>query len=108
MGDIKSWFTGVNTNIDGRDKPRVVLYVGSASAYRERCDEVKNGGYREFEFLESSAARMEVRRAAAGGACLPTRWMAARDSPATSVYKRSEERRVGQECVSTCRSRWST
>src|SRR3546814_6744072 len=47
MGDIKSWFTGVNTNIDGRDKPRVVLYVGSASAYRERCDEVKNGGYRE-------------------------------------------------------------
>src|SRR3546814_16539647 len=61
MGDIKSWFTGVNTNIDGRDKPRVVLYVGSASAYRERCDEVKNGGYREFEFLESSHARKEVR-----------------------------------------------
>src|SRR3546814_4446655 len=23
------------------------------------------------------------------------------------VYCRSEERRVGQECVSTCRSRWS-
>src|SRR3546814_10033640 len=23
------------------------------------------------------------------------------------VYKRSEERRVGKECVSTCRSRWS-
>src|SRR3546814_15305364 len=23
------------------------------------------------------------------------------------VYTRSEERRVGQECVSTCRSRWS-
>src|SRR3546814_20960406 len=22
-------------------------------------------------------------------------------------YRRSEERRVGQECVSTCRSRWS-
>src|SRR3546814_7503829 len=24
-----------------------------------------------------------------------------------SVYLRSEERRVGKECVSTCRSRWS-
>src|SRR3546814_4535079 len=23
------------------------------------------------------------------------------------VYQRSEERRVGKECVSTCRSRWS-
>src|SRR3546814_13537346 len=23
------------------------------------------------------------------------------------IYKRSEERRVGKECVSTCRSRWS-
>src|SRR3546814_14247630 len=25
-----------------------------------------------------------------------------------TVRKRSEERRVGKECVSTCRSRWST
>src|SRR3546814_3576023 len=25
----------------------------------------------------------------------------------TSVRRRSEERRVGKECVSTCRSRWS-
>src|SRR3546814_18691213 len=24
-----------------------------------------------------------------------------------ALYPRSEERRVGQECVSTCRSRWS-
>src|SRR3546814_12188869 len=26
----------------------------------------------------------------------------------THVLNRSEERRVGKECVSTCRSRWST
>src|SRR3546814_12431388 len=26
---------------------------------------------------------------------------------ALAPYKRSEERRVGKECVSTCRSRWS-
>src|SRR3546814_18142505 len=28
--------------------------------------------------------------------------------PALIVTARSEERRVGKECVSTCRSRWST
>src|SRR3546814_9545326 len=27
--------------------------------------------------------------------------------PASNRTKRSEERRVGKECVSTCRSRWS-
>ena len=26
---------------------------------------------------------------------------------AGDIYDRSEERRVGKECVSTCRSRWS-
>src|SRR3546814_6383667 len=32
----------------------------------------------------------------------------ARQSPlARSISTRSEERRVGKECVSTCRSRWS-
>src|SRR3546814_12212831 len=29
------------------------------------------------------------------------------DSKATNPESRSEERRVGTECVSTCRSRWS-
>src|SRR3546814_15841686 len=29
------------------------------------------------------------------------------DDVAAIVAKRSEERRVGKECVSTCRSRWS-
>src|SRR3546814_15753324 len=28
-------------------------------------------------------------------------------SPGKALYSRSEERRVGKECVSTCRSRWS-
>src|SRR3546814_13598971 len=29
------------------------------------------------------------------------------DDPTAYLKKRSEERRVGKECVSTCRSRWS-
>src|SRR3546814_16056502 len=28
-------------------------------------------------------------------------------SPRFILYRRSEERRVGKECVSTCRSRWA-
>src|SRR3546814_14465002 len=31
----------------------------------------------------------------------------AKESDTEIVYQRSEERRVGKECVSTCRSRWS-
>src|SRR3546814_13224766 len=30
-----------------------------------------------------------------------------RDIPQTLINNRSEERRLGKECVSTCRSRWS-
>src|SRR3546814_18331617 len=29
------------------------------------------------------------------------------DAPNGDTYRRSEESRVGKECVSTCRSRWS-
>src|SRR3546814_15072023 len=32
---------------------------------------------------------------------------ARRDQPIQNADRRSEERRVGKECVSTCRSRWS-
>ena len=31
----------------------------------------------------------------------------AKDGATSKIYARSEERRVGKECVSTCRSRWS-
>src|SRR3546814_6605201 len=37
----------------------------------------------------------------------PTRRMPSGDSRRSTSRKRSEERRVGKECVSTCRSRWS-
>src|SRR3546814_18053216 len=30
-----------------------------------------------------------------------------REAPEATIAQRSEERRVGKECVSTCRSRWS-
>src|SRR3546814_3043027 len=49
-----------------------------------------------------------------GGRHEPHQQGAVRDAPAVAgaahillVHVRSEERRVGKECVSTCRSRWS-
>src|SRR3546814_20067646 len=40
-----------------------------------------------------------------GSAAASTAWRA---MPSNSWMARSEERRVGKECVRTCRSRWST
>src|SRR3546814_10699077 len=35
------------------------------------------------------------------------RWFSPSPAPPRPIRARSEERRVGKECVSTCRSRWS-
>src|SRR3546814_13763180 len=47
-------------------------------------------------FVRDGYAYVHVSAQAAGLCCLPA-----------LTPKRSEERRVGKECVSTCRSRWS-
>jgi cation diffusion facilitator CzcD-associated flavoprotein CzcO len=41
-----SWFTGINSNIEGRDTRSVLLYAGGAPGYRDKCDEVAAAGYR--------------------------------------------------------------
>ena len=46
--EVDSWFTGVNKNVEGRQTRVVARYSGSAPAYRARCDEVAEGGYREL------------------------------------------------------------
>src|SRR3546814_10934070 len=52
--------------------------------------------------VDSPGTRMDL-----GGRGLCTDWRGARDGDAGRLVERSEERRVGKECVSTCRSRWS-
>src|SRR3546814_10643283 len=57
----------------------------------------------------SSDLSMEGRRRNAkfcGRDCQLASFTRGRRSPAITI-RRSEERRVGKECVSTCRSRWS-
>jgi len=48
IGKTPSWYTGVNSNVPGRDKPRVITYQGGAPAYRQRCEEVARSGYAGF------------------------------------------------------------
>ena len=46
--EVNSWFTGVNTNVEGKQTRRISRYSGSAPAYRARCDEVAAANYREM------------------------------------------------------------
>src|SRR3546814_13907763 len=69
-------------------------------------------GYGVLERLAPSRRRLVLTGVAIEVACLAllTVWPAAPLPLAVVVlfaFSRSEARRVGQECVSTCRSRWS-
>jgi cation diffusion facilitator CzcD-associated flavoprotein CzcO len=47
--EVDSWMTGINRNVDGKDRRILARYSGSAVAYRQRADQVAQGGYRELE-----------------------------------------------------------
>ena len=46
MNEIGSWMTGVNRNVEGKQKPRIMRYSGGHPAYREHCDAVAADAYR--------------------------------------------------------------
>ncbi|MBR1201972.1 MULTISPECIES: NAD(P)/FAD-dependent oxidoreductase [unclassified Bradyrhizobium] len=46
--EVDSWMTGINRNIEGKQRRIVARYSGSAPAYRARCDEVAAKGYAEL------------------------------------------------------------
>jgi cation diffusion facilitator CzcD-associated flavoprotein CzcO len=48
MNEISSWMTGVNRNIEGKQRPRIMRYSGGHPAYREHCDAVAADGYRQL------------------------------------------------------------
>jgi hypothetical protein len=47
--EVNSWFTGINTNVEGKQVRRLSRYSGSAPAYRAHCDALAAGGYREMD-----------------------------------------------------------
>jgi len=48
MNEISSWMTGVNRNIEGKQRPRIMRYSGGHPAYREHCDAIAAAGYRKL------------------------------------------------------------
>lgn len=46
MNEIGSWMTGVNRNVEGKQRPRIMRYSGGHPAYREHCDAIAAAGYR--------------------------------------------------------------
>jgi cation diffusion facilitator CzcD-associated flavoprotein CzcO len=50
MNEIASWMTGVNRNVEGKQKARIMRYSGGHPAYREHCDAVAANGYRKLAF----------------------------------------------------------
>lgn len=50
IANTKSWFTGYNSNVEGHDILRHMIYLGGAPAYRQKLNEVKAAGYTGFKF----------------------------------------------------------
>lgn len=50
MNEVGSWMTGVNRNLEGKQKPRIMRYSGGHPAYREHCNAVAAAGYRSVAF----------------------------------------------------------
>lgn len=52
LGNAKSWFTGYNSNVDGHDKVRYMIYNGGALRYRKCLAEVAEIDYRGFDLRQ--------------------------------------------------------
>lgn len=48
LGKVESWFTGYNSNIEGHNKMRAVVYNGGAPRYRKKLAAVVEKGYEGF------------------------------------------------------------
>jgi cation diffusion facilitator CzcD-associated flavoprotein CzcO len=48
--EVDSYFTGINSNVEGKQARRVVLYQGGHPSFRAHADAVAAGGYREVAF----------------------------------------------------------
>ena len=50
LAKTKSWFTGYNSNVEGHDKLRYMIFLGGAHTYRQRLQEVAENDYEGFRF----------------------------------------------------------
>ena len=96
VGDLEAVSRALDPNcLDGRAASTLV----EVAARGERiCSAIKALGARRVE--ETNAWRGAGHRSAA-------HWVAEATGETVGAAGRSEERRVGKECQSVCRSRWS-
>ena len=55
VGRTKSRYTGYNSNLANRDKPRLLLYMGGNILYRKILADVEAKGYEGFVFDRDQA-----------------------------------------------------
>ncbi|WP_204848378.1 flavin-containing monooxygenase [Rhodopila globiformis] len=46
--EVDSWMTGINRNLEGKQVRRVMRYSGGHPAFRQHCEAISAGGYREL------------------------------------------------------------
>ena len=46
--EVDSWMTGINRNVEGKDKRILARYSGTAPDFRDWCERMAAGGYREL------------------------------------------------------------
>ena len=51
MNEIGSWMTGVNGNVEGKQKPRIMRYSGGHPSYREHCNAIAAAGYQKLALI---------------------------------------------------------
>jgi cation diffusion facilitator CzcD-associated flavoprotein CzcO len=51
--EVDSWFTGINTNVEGKQTRMIARYSGSAPDYRKRCEEEAARGYPDLAFAQN-------------------------------------------------------
>jgi (2,2,3-trimethyl-5-oxocyclopent-3-enyl)acetyl-CoA 1,5-monooxygenase len=54
LGEVDSWFVGVNTNVAGKSARRPLVYTGGGPAYRAACADVAAGGYEGFQLKQAT------------------------------------------------------
>lgn len=48
LGQTNSWFTGVNQNLEGRNKREVLLFVGGNPRFQAYCEDVRENDYKGY------------------------------------------------------------
>jgi hypothetical protein len=66
MSKSKGYFNGFNSNVEGHDKPRALLYMGGHVKYAQKLQEVARAGYEGFTFSRSTENSRDLSRSLTG------------------------------------------